>query len=139
ATGALIHAGDRQSFQTRVYALVDTLLPHLAQPALRRPRPAELEERARRFVELVEGRWHEGFEEAVRATRALDEREREAVLLRDYHEWTMQEIAQRLGMSIDAARAFVAAAREKVRHPDSSKASAYFPSKKRALSSMKCL
>ncbi len=117
ATGALIHAGDRQSFQTRAYALVDKVLPHLGQPALRKPRPPELEERARRFVELVAGRWHEGFEEAVRATRALADKEREAVLLRDYREWTMQEIAQKLGMSIEAARAFVNAAREKVRHP----------------------
>ncbi len=117
ATGALIHAGERKSFQTRVYGLVDKLLPHLGQPALKKPRPPELEERARRFVELVAGNWHEGFEEVVRATRALPRKRREAVLLRDYHAWTMQEIAQKLGMSIGAARVYVNAAREKVRHP----------------------
>ncbi|HZU96887.1 MAG TPA: sigma factor-like helix-turn-helix DNA-binding protein [Planctomycetota bacterium] len=115
ATGALIFSGERNDFQTRVYRLVDKVLPHLGQPALRRPRPPELEARARRFAELVEETWHGGFDDQVRALRSLSVRELEAVLLRDFHGWTMQEIARRLELPLDEARAFVRASQDRVR------------------------
>lgn len=76
ATGALIYSSERKGFWTRLYGLVDKILPHLGQPALRRPRPLELEARARRFAELVAQGWHGGFEDHARAIEFLKPRGR---------------------------------------------------------------
>jgi hypothetical protein len=115
ASGALIYSGERKGFQTRLYGLVDRILPHLGQPALRKPRSPELEARAQRFAQLVAQTWHGGFDDHVRAIESLGSKERPAILRRDFHEWTMQEIARELGMPIDEARAFVRGAQERVR------------------------
>lgn len=115
ATEVFVNGGDRQRFFGRMYAAVDAALPHLGRAALRRPLPAELAARARRFATLVGEGWHRGFDDYVTALEALEPRAREAIYLRQFHALSVHEIGQRLGMSKDQARLFVAAARERIR------------------------
>jgi DNA-directed RNA polymerase specialized sigma24 family protein len=111
ATDAFVGSGERQAFQGRLYGIVDRALPHLGRAGLRRP--VDLT-RARRFVAHVEAHWHGGYEAYVDALLALPSREREALLARDFHAEAMHEVARRLGVSRDEARAFVNGVRAKV-------------------------
>lgn len=111
ACDAFVHGGETRGVFTRVYGLVDRALPYLVRPGLRRPVDPELAARARRFVALVTEQWHSRHAEHLAALRALAPREREAVLLREFHALSMHEIGQRLGLEREAARALVSAAR----------------------------
>jgi DNA-binding CsgD family transcriptional regulator len=115
ACGAFVHGGETRGVFTRVYGLVDLALPHLLRPALRRPVDPELAARARRFAALVAEQWHGAHQEHLAALQALSPREREAVLLREFHALSMHEIGQRLGLEREAARALVTAARSRGR------------------------
>lgn len=113
ACDAFVHGGETRGVFTRVYAIVDQVLPHLLRPGLRRPADPELVARARRFVALVSEQWHGGHAEHLEALLALSGREREAVLLREFHAWSMHEIGLRLGLEREEARALVRAARQR--------------------------
>jgi DNA-directed RNA polymerase specialized sigma24 family protein len=115
ACDAFVSQGEVRGVFTRLYALVDAALPHLLRPALRRPADPALQERARRFVALVAEQWHGGHAAHLAALQALPAREREAVLLRDFHALSMHEIAQRLGLEREVARALVTTARDRAR------------------------
>lgn len=113
-SGALIHAGSSRAFRTRLYGLIDDALPHLGQPGLAQPLPAELRERAQAFREHVELQWHGLHAEHLALLRALSADELEAVLLRDFHGWSMHEIGRRLGMEREEARGYVKAIRDRL-------------------------
>lgn len=115
ATDTLVHQGTRASFGARLYGRIDAVLPHLARPGLRRPLDPDLLARGRRFVEAVAAQWHGGFQEHLDALLALGPREREAILLRDFHALSMHELGARLGLEREAARAFVAGVRAGLR------------------------
>lgn len=119
---AFVYAGDRAGFQSRLYGLVDRALPHLGRPALRRPLAPEVAERARRFVTSARESWHAGYAEVLERLLALEPREREAILWRDFHALSMAEIGRRLGLEREEARVFVdgirARQREACRSPD---------------------
>ncbi|MCO5167723.1 MAG: hypothetical protein M9894_15355 [Planctomycetes bacterium] len=115
ACDAFVHLGASRDLFTRVYGLVERALPHLGAAALRRPVDPALLERARRFVALTAAHWHGLHVERLDGLLALRPREREAVLLREFHALTMFEIGQRLGLEREAARALVSRARELAR------------------------
>lgn len=112
---AFVSRGETRGVLTRLYALVDAALPHLLRPALRRPVDPALQARGRRFVALVAEQWHGGHAAHLAALEALPAREREAVLLRDFHSLSMLEVAQRLGLDRDETRALVTTARDRAR------------------------
>lgn len=115
AVDAFVSSGETRGVFTRIYALVDAALPHLLRPALRRPVDPGLQARARSFVALVTAHWHGGHEAHLAALEALPAREREAVLLRDFHALSMHEIGQRLGLDRESARLLVTIARGRAR------------------------
>ena len=119
AAGALIHSGEQRAFHSRLYGLIDRAIPLLAQPGLIRadadPLSPELRERARAFRAEVEAQWHGLHAQHLAALRALPEREREAILLRDFHRWSMHEIGHEFGMAREEARAWVDRVRRRLR------------------------
>jgi len=119
AAGALIHDGEQRAFRTRLYGLIDRAIPHLAQPGLvcagAESLSPELRARARAFRAEVEAQWHALHAEHLAALLALPEREREAILLRDFHCWSMHELGREFGMAREEARAWVDRVRRRLR------------------------
>lgn len=114
ASGVLIHSGTSRAFSTRIYGLAESALPHLGRPALRQPVEPGLRRRAQCFAEHTRKEWHARFEEHLSRLRAAAPKDRQAVLLRNFHRLSMHEIGQRLGMEKEEARAFVREARARV-------------------------
>lgn len=115
ATDAFVGQLDLRSFGGRLYGIVDAVLPHLDRPGVRRAPDPELVARGEGVATAIAEAWHGGWDDALARVLALEPREREAVLLRDYHLMAMHELARRLDLPVEEARAFVAAARDKAR------------------------
>lgn len=115
ASDAFVGQLDLRAFGERLYGVVDAVLPHLGRAGVRRPPDPELAARGEAVAAAIAEAWHGGWDDALAKLLDLSAREREAVLLRDYHLMAMHQIAALLDLPVEEARAFVAAARDKAR------------------------